>query len=260
MISLSTSVFGSETAEHGLEAMLECAASAGFTHLELSRHHALQGRGELVGRSGLRTWAVHGILGGGSCSLDESERRAAVADEVARMEETAVLGARPYVIHYLPRYHDPRRGESYRRSVEELLVRAQALGLVLAIETAPYKPLHNERYPDSREIAGFVRSFASAAVQMTIDINHSNLHESLREVCGHCRGLIATVHISDNHGEWEDHLPPGEGIIDFAGTFRALRANGYTGPCNLEFHAPEPPTPEGLDAIRRRTLELIGEA
>lgn len=106
----------------------------------------------------------------------------------------------------------------------------------------------------------FVRSFACDDLQMTIDINHSNLHENLIDVCANCRGLIASVHISDNHGEWEDHLPPGEGIIDFAGTFRALRRNGYNGLCNLEFHLPEPPDADRLRAIRLQTLALIEEA
>jgi len=189
--------------------------------------------------------------------LDEDERRLAVAEEVSWMETTAELGSCPYVVHYLPRFHDPRRRESFQRSIEDLQKRALALGLVLAIETAPYKPQHNERYPDSREIADFVRAFNCPSVQMTIDVNHSNLHEDLETVCDNCHGLIANVHISDNHGSWEDHLPPGEGIIDFAKTFQALRRNGYTGPCNLECKLHQEPDVQNLTALRLKTLQLI---
>jgi sugar phosphate isomerase/epimerase len=70
---------------------------------------------------------------------------------------------------------------------------------------------------------------------------------------------VKNIHVSDNHGEKEEHLPPGEGIIDFRSAFQALRANGYTGPCNLEFHFPgcQIPSEEDLRQVRMQMEKLL---
>jgi sugar phosphate isomerase/epimerase len=259
LLAISTTVFGEENSQGNLLQFLDIIQQAGFSSIELSRkQHDIARRAEQIRKTGLKVWAIHGILGNGAVSSDENVRRAAVAEETARMEDTAMFAPCPYVVHYLNRFNDPAYGKNFRRSIEDIYACSSRLGFDLAVETAPYKPQQNERYPDSREIADFVRSFGADDLNMTIDINHSNLNEDLETVCRNCRGLISNVHISDNHGDWEDHLPPGEGIIDLHKTFAALRANGYTGPCNIEIHLPGKPDIETLKNIRldvEKTLE-----
>ena len=258
LLSISTTVFGTETAGKELPVFLDIIRQAGFTAIEISRKHLnIAARARQIADSGLKVWAVHGILEVGSISSYEAERRSAVDAEITRMEDTAMFTPCPYVMHYLDRYNDPEYGKNFRKSIEEIYIRSSQLGFDLTVETAPYKPQHNERYPDSREIAEFVRSFNAPDLNMTVDINHSNLKENLETVCENCRGLISNVHISDNHGKWEDHLPPGEGTIDLRKAFAALRANGYSGPCNLEFHLPEPPDATILRNIRITTGRVL---
>lgn len=257
-LAISTTVFGPETPNANLLQFLDIIQQAGFSTIELSRKHFnIARRAEQIKATGLKVWAIHGVLGGGAVSSDESIRRAAVSEEIAHMEDTAIFAPCPYVVHYLDRFNDPVYGKNFRRSIEEIYTRSSQLGFDLAIETAPYKPQQNERYPDSAEIAEFVRSFHAPDLNMTIDINHSNLNEDLKTVCRNCRGIISNVHISDNHGDWEDHLPPGEGIIDLRGTFAALRENGYTGPCNIEMHLPELPDRKILQKIRLEVEKLL---
>jgi sugar phosphate isomerase/epimerase len=43
------------------------------------------------------------------------------------------------------------------------------------------------------------------------------------------------VRINDNHGDYEVHLVPGEGNIDFVDMFGALNARGYEGWFSLGF-------------------------
>ncbi len=256
-LSLSTTVFGKESKSLSLEKMLEITAEAGFRQIELSRkQHDLAARKALIDSLGLQVWSIHGV-GGPFADLDEKIRHLVCEREIERMRDCAVFGHCPYVVHYEHRFNDPARGVAFRRSIEELYNASSALGLILAVETAPWKPKLNERYPDSAEIAEFVRSFGKADLGMTVDINHSNIHEDLAEVCHNCSGLIANVHISDNHGKWEDHLPPGDGIIPIGSVFQLLRKAGYTGPCNLEFHLPTPPNAEELRKIRIRTEQLL---
>ena len=258
-ISISTTMFGREH-EGGLDLIkcLEVIKAAGFAMAEISHKQTnIKNRESLIRATGVEISAIHGSLGNGAVSLDEKKRRAAVEAEFLRMEDTASFAPCPYVVHYLDRFNDPARGEQFRKSIAELYERSSQLGFNLAVETAPYKPKVNERYPDSKEISDFVRSFAKSDLNMTIDVNHSNLHEDLVTVCKNCNGVIAHVHLSDNHGAWEDHLPPGEGVINYPEVLQALRANGYAGPWNLELH-PEPggATIEWLKNVKRK-FDLI---
>jgi sugar phosphate isomerase/epimerase len=48
---------------------------------------------------------------------------------------------------------------------------------------------------------------------------------------------IAQVRLTDNSGEYEVHLVPGQGTIDFPDLFRRLDRLGYNGPFSLDFGA-----------------------
>ena len=50
---------------------------------------------------------------------------------------------------------------------------------------------------------------------------------------------IGQVRLNDTHGRYEEHLPPGEGIVDFRHVFRRLTAAGYAGPFTLDFGSPD---------------------
>jgi sugar phosphate isomerase/epimerase len=257
-LSISTTIF--QTSEKTLcsfEKGLKMCADAGFEWIELSRKHSdLTRKKDFIESLGLKVWSVHGTIGGGATSASESERRETVEIELARMEDSAVFAPCPYVIHYLNRANDPAIGVAFRKSIEDLVEKAVELGLNLAIETVPHKS-SNERYPDSMEVAEFARSFDSPNVSVCVDLNHSNLNEDLIQVCSNCSGLISNIHVSDNHGEYEDHLPPGEGVIEFPPVFLALRKNGYAGPCNIECHVPDEISTELLKNIHAESARLV---
>ena len=88
----------------------------------------------------------------------ETIRNDSVEKAYRRAAETAEFAPCPLVEHYLDRFNNPARGALFRRSIEQLYGKVSKLGFILCIETAPYKPLVNERYPDSTGIAAFVRS------------------------------------------------------------------------------------------------------
>jgi sugar phosphate isomerase/epimerase len=50
---------------------------------------------------------------------------------------------------------------------------------------------------------------------------------------------IGQVRLNDTHGKFEEHLLPGQGIVDFRRVFSRLAALGYTGPYTLDFGGPE---------------------
>lgn len=225
---------------------------AGYSLIEISRKHRDYGcQKTFIDSLGLKVWSVHGTLGYDSVSSHEELREKSVAGESLRMEDAAVFAPCPYVVHYLNRYNDPAYGKNFRRSIEQLHKKAVELDLNLSVETAPYKPEQNERYPFSKEISDFVRSFNSPNLSLCLDINHSNLNEKLEDVCLNCKDIISNIHVSDNHGRREEHLSPGEGTLNFPAVFRSLRLAGYKGPCNLEYHLEKAPTVEKMAEVRR---------
>ena len=74
---------------------------------------------------------------------------------------------------------------------------------------------------------------------MTFDVNHANLHEDVLYAVSACDGLIRHIHVSDNHGHREEHLVPGEGIIDLKAVIKKIYETDYCGPCNFEFGYPK---------------------
>ena len=46
---------------------------------------------------------------------------------------------------------------------------------------------------------------------------------------------IGQVRLNDTHSRYEEHLPPGQGIVDFRHVFRRLTERGYRGPFTLDF-------------------------
>lgn len=248
-ISISTTLFGTQ---FPFEKGVELLHAAGYRTIEISRKNPDVGKEKkFLSDMGIKVWSVHGTLGNNSASLSEDERIKAVENEYLRMEDVSVFAPCPYVVHYLHRHSNQEHGTAFRKSIEELHEKAIELKLNIAVETVPYKPKTNERHPFSAEIAEFVRSFKSPNLTLCIDINHSNINENLEDVARNCKGVISTIHVSDNHGDWEDHLPPGEGIIKLPGVLRALRECGYKGPCNIECHVESiPPSLEMLSGMR----------
>jgi sugar phosphate isomerase/epimerase len=78
----------------------------------------------------------------------------------------------------------------------------------------------------------FLRSFADDTrlpVRFNFDIGHANLADGAEEdriETGFkpLRDLVAGVHVHDNHGEKDEHLPPYDGSIDWAAAIKTLKS------------------------------------
>jgi len=216
-------------------------AGAGYRWAELSRNslNRAESRG-LLADLGLNVWAVHGTLGLAVSMGEAVEARRAIENELRAMDEVACYAPCPYVLHHLCRNADPDGPDAWRRVVERLHEKAVELGFILCLESVPKKP-PGKGFPyccRSEEVAAFVHSFGSPHIGICVDLNHANLYEDLSNVAANTAGLVRTIHISDNHGREEEHLPPGEGVIDWLPALRALYRGGYDGPLNMELHSP----------------------
>jgi len=66
---------------------------------------------------------------------------------------------------------------------------------------------------------------------------------------------LGVLHLHDNDGERDDHLPPYLGNLDFDAMMEALKEVGYEGNINFEIHFGKVPK-EHLESLARYVYEV----
>jgi len=104
----------------------------------------------------------------------------------------------------------------------------------------------NYPYSHPKEMVALARKLDGLGI--TFDIGHAYLGKRMTKVSAPeqkiaseiklMREYLAHVHIHDNHGEKDEHLPPGEGNINFKPIMRALKEINYDGWLILELWRP----------------------
>jgi sugar phosphate isomerase/epimerase len=94
---------------------------------------------------------------------------------------------------------------------------------------------------DVAETRRFFEAIGSPRFRWAFNVGHTHLvpdgFDGFLDAFGVER--IGQVRLNDTHGRYEEHLPPGEGIVDFRRVFRRLTAAGYAGPFTLDFGSPD---------------------
>jgi sugar phosphate isomerase/epimerase len=125
--------------------------------------------------------------------------------------------------------------ERYAEGLSRVLPKAKARGLILAIEPEPGLFIEN-----AGEYLEFKQRFFKNedAVKMNCDIGHlfcvgDDPATVIRTQAEH----VAHVHLEDiGKNRVHQHLTPGNGVIDFAGVFKALDEIGYRGWVTVELY------------------------
>jgi sugar phosphate isomerase/epimerase len=118
-------------------------------------------------------------------------------------------------------------------SLAAIIDRAQTLGLCVCLENM---------FPKCRafvEPADFVEILQRFPdLKLTLDTGHANIADPVGrrilefiEKFGH---RIGHLHVSDNLGKRDDHIPLGAGKIDFLKIVKALKQCGYNDTATLE--------------------------
>jgi sugar phosphate isomerase/epimerase len=118
-------------------------------------------------------------------------------------------------------------------SLAAVLSEADRLGLCVCIENMFPK------YPgwiDPKDFAPVLETFPS--LKMTLDFGHAHVEDKrgdrILAFLEAFKDRIGHIHISDNLGKADDHLPVGAGTIDFKKAARALKKTGYEDTVTLE--------------------------
>jgi len=222
-----------------LESEIATVAGLGFDYLELTMdapyadHHTLMSFADSL-QSRL---AHHGL--GLVChmptfvclaDLTTSIREASVQETIASLTLARTLACEKAVLH--PWFHSglgsmlpEPAAELGRRSLDRVLDHAAGIGLTVCLENL-FPRAKSLIHPD--DFATWLDRYPG--LQPTLDTGHANLTGGSRTILAFIERFgdrIGHVHISDNRGRDDDHLPIGAGNIDFPAVISALRAAGY---------------------------------
>ncbi|WP_094227658.1 sugar phosphate isomerase/epimerase family protein [Methanolobus psychrotolerans] len=110
-------------------------------------------------------------------------------------------------------------------SIQQLCDFAEDRGILIAVENMPELPKIFGKIPD--EMLDMLKEVDRKNVGMTLDVGHANTMGLVDEFVEKCLSRIKHMHIHDNHGVYDEHLPLGHGTVDWKKLMGSL--SGYNG-------------------------------
>ncbi len=124
-----------------------------------------------------------------------------------------------------PRDDEPGLRDEFLRQLERQLVRAEALGVTLALEPEPGLLVHG-----TDDMLALTERMGSERLRVNLDLGHAFLTEpDLPETIRRLSELIVCAHIEDMPRGEHRHLVPGEGDMDLPEVLVALEGIGFDG-------------------------------
>jgi sugar phosphate isomerase/epimerase len=175
--------------------------------------------------------------------LTDGIRQASLVEVLQALETAASLAVEKVVAHpaaisgmgaFVP---DLARQHAYE-SLAAIASKAAELGVILCIENMFPRCRFGVEVDDFRDI--FSRF---PALKLTLDTGHANIGsprgKRIMRFIEAFADRIGHIHVSDNFGKEDNHLPIGSGTIQFAKILTALKKTGYDGTVTFEVFTPD---------------------
>ena len=266
-ISISTDYLG----DIAPEAALKEFAQGGFTHIELGILHGrvLAARGQQLQQIGQQYAILAADNGIAICQghlVDDDICTPEGIDTLkAWIELFHGVGIKAAVLHATGVLNEPWEVQLEKRSnaIRQLLPLVEGTDMVLCLENLFSKPMVN----DTTGISALIDAAGgSEHLGICLDIGHlhrchghgrtSMTSKEFIENAGH---RLKALHVHDNHGIDDDHMPPfvSKGL-DWKMFMQALSSSGYNGLFNMELKA-ETYTPMVIRRQRLKSLHSLAE-
>lgn len=248
---------------------IEAIAALKFDYLELAMdppqaHYSVirQHKGEI-----LDLLAIHSL--GLVChlptfvytaDLTESIRKASLEEMLNSLDVAAELGVSKAVLH--PSYISGLGSfvkdmiQKYAsESLERIVEKAGEKGICLCLENL--FPKYDLLFEPNEFIPVFEQF---PELRLTLDTGHAHLDSTdgkrVIEFIEKLGNRLAHVHISDNSGKKDEHLPIGKGTVNFPEIIRSLKKTGYDDTVTLEIFTEDR---YDLTRSRERFADMLAE-
>jgi sugar phosphate isomerase/epimerase len=213
------------------------AAAHGFECLDLTIEHPAAGPAQIdpAAIRGVLDEAGMTVMGHTAWYLPfqspiERVRRAAVEEVAVQLPLFAAVGARVVNVHI---------GRAATILGPEATVELNGRSFAeLAELAAPYGIRIMAEHPPDREVPlETIQAIldADARLGFHLDVGHAYVARlDLAQVLATLGERLCHVHLSDNRGDADDHMPIGAGRIDWPEALGLLKASGYDGTITLE--------------------------
>lgn len=218
-------------AEHNFDYMdltIEPSVNKGINLIILKK--TLQSSGlEIVGHTNPTLPAIYPI---------ESIQKAALEELIKSADILAFLGAKFMNVHpfiYSAHQGDTEKIEANIELIQKLILYTKSLGVTLMLENIPGTFNATEIFKKILEQV--------PELKINLDIGHANIGQNcatmVESFLKYFGKEIVHLHIHDNRGSLDDHLPIGCGNISWLEIIKILKKNGYNHTITLEIFCPE---------------------
>ena len=194
-------------------------------------------------------------------SLDDNVREAAVQELIRACEAAALMGCGNVVLHPGPeREGRPPEEEflQHMHNAADALNRVAARCTVLGIQLLLENMLAHLMFGHVRDMMYLLGEIRTNDVGTCLDTGHAHLAGEMGVAIQKLSGHLKMVHVNDNHGDWDAHLPPGGGSIDWPWVIGELRRVHFQGVLVLELSSGEHETVEGFLRRAVHAREYMG--
>jgi sugar phosphate isomerase/epimerase len=243
-IGLSTGCFYHQSILDCLPLMRESGFStveicSSPSHLDYHSRAMVQRAADVLSELGMEAYSFHAPFADNIdiASLDDAQRKGSLAEVLQAAEAAAILQVHYFVIHPGPE-HPPEtsEGEQLARmwnvaaTLNEVARRCRELGIICVLENK----LPHLLFGNTSDILWILDAINAAEVGACLDTGHAFLSGDLQSLIKKLRGHLRMIHAHDNHGERDDHFPPGDGRIDWEAMLRDLMKIEFRGALMLE--------------------------
>lgn len=185
----------------------------------------------------------------------EKMKRSVLATELLGCRYLVVHPIMPFGVEELGTENAPKTWDLNRAFFFELLPFAKAHGVTVCLENMPMRRFS---LATPEQILSFVEQMNDESLRICLDTGHVAVFPQLSvgDEVRRLGDLIKVLHVHDNPGDGDAHLPPKSGIIDWEDTARALREIGYGGVFSLETVPPSQLDDYEFEQASRRLAAL----
>lgn len=174
-------------------------------------------------------------------SLNEDVRQQSREEVISSLRIAKDIGAKLITIHggvYIDEKDFKKHLESSRKTIEELNPHFAKAGIKLCIENLPtigHADNVIKEYPQKMEDWLYLIEGLNS-VGACLDVGHANVSGNVFDYYEtiNATGKLWDMHLSDNLGDKDNHLPIQKGNINFRELFRRLKKDSYQGYCSVE--------------------------
>lgn len=191
---------------------------------------------------------------------DPGSRKASVRELMIACDAAATLEVENVVLHPGPeRAGRPPEEEFHTRmhhaaeSLNEVAARCCELGIHLVLENK----LPHLLFGHINDMLYLLGSIRNCEVGACLDTGHAFLSGDLGIFIPKLSGHLHMLHVHDNRGNGDDHLCPGEGLIDWPWFTSELKRHHFQGPLILELSSRQDESVSSMLGRARHAKEFM---